>query len=206
MDSTPPAPFAWGPELPVLDGPRVRLRSLHARDAGAVLEVFGDPEVMRYWSSQEFPDLAAAEAYIREIHEHFRARTLFQWGVTLRGSGRVIGTGTLFQLDRTHRRTSLGYVLGRSSWGAGLGAETVATLIRFAFEQLGLDRLEADVDPRNERSLRLLERQGFRREGYLRERFRVRDEVQDSVWLGLLRREWTGGGLSPGAPVPGATA
>jgi RimJ/RimL family protein N-acetyltransferase len=68
--------------------------------------------------------------------------------------------------------------------------DAVTTLIRFAFDALGLHRLEADVDPRNERSLRLLARQGFRVEGHLRETYFVGGEVQDSVILGLLRREW----------------
>ncbi|HEX2165116.1 MAG TPA: GNAT family protein, partial [Thermoanaerobaculia bacterium] len=60
----------------------------------------------------------------------------------------------------------------------------------FAFGPLALHRLEADVDPRNERSLKALERLGFRREGLLRERYFVAGEIQDSVMLGLLAREW----------------
>jgi RimJ/RimL family protein N-acetyltransferase len=64
------------------------------------------------------------------------------------------------------------------------------TLIGHAFGTLGLRRLEADVDPRNERSLHALEALGFRREGLLRERWLVEGEIQDSVLLGLLRSEW----------------
>jgi RimJ/RimL family protein N-acetyltransferase len=63
-------------------------------------------------------------------------------------------------------------------------------LVGFAFEQLNLHRLEADADPRNERSLVLLERQGFRKEGFLRERYIVDGEIQDAVVFGLLRSEW----------------
>ena len=64
--------------------------------------------------------------------------------------------------------------------------------MRFAFEELGLRRIEADVDPRNEASIRLLERLGFQREGYLRERWLVDQEINDTVFYGLLRREWLG--------------
>ncbi len=64
----------------------------------------------------------------------------------------------------------------------------------YAFRDMGLHRIEADVDPRNERSLKLLERLGFRCEGDLRERFRVAGEIQDSIVLGLLRSEWRSGG------------
>ena len=69
-------------------------------------------------------------------------------------------------------------------------SEALATLLDFAFGTLKLRRLEADVDPRNENSLRILGRLGFRREGLLRERWNVNGEIQDSVFLGLLACEW----------------
>jgi RimJ/RimL family protein N-acetyltransferase len=53
-----------------------------------------------------------------------------------------------------------------------------------------LRRLEADVDPRNAGSIRTLERLGFQREGFLRERWHVNGEIQDAIFYGLLRREW----------------
>ena len=68
--------------------------------------------------------------------------------------------------------------------------EALPLMIDFAFSRLGLRRLEADVDPRNVASLRLLERFGFKRDGFLRERYCVNDELQDAVLLALLRREW----------------
>jgi len=89
-----------------------------------------------------------------------------------------------------HERAEIGFAVARSQWGRGLASEAVAELIAFAFERLQLHRLEADTEPRNERSLRLLERLGFRREGHLRERYYVDGERQDTVLLGLLRTEW----------------
>jgi RimJ/RimL family protein N-acetyltransferase len=65
-------------------------------------------------------------------------------------------------------------------------------LIRFAFGQLDLHRLEADADPLNAASIAVLERQGFKREGLLRERYFMQGEPQDAAYYGLLRREWTG--------------
>ena len=62
-------------------------------------------------------------------------------------------------------------------------------LIKYAFNELGLRRLEADVDPHNIACLKSLEALGFKREGYLRQRWQVAGELQDSVILGLLRSE-----------------
>lgn len=182
--------FEWGAELPLLPGSRLDLRSLTREDAAAVFTIFGDPEVMRYWSSPPLPDLAAAEKLIEEIHGLFAARRLFQWGIASRETGEVLGTCTLFNVDRDHRRAEVGFALARSVWGRGFASEAIVTLFGFAFETLGLHRLEADVDPKNERSLRLLERQGFQKEGYLRERWHHLGEIQDAFFLGLLQREW----------------
>ena len=105
----------------------------------------------------------------------------------------MIGTCTLYEMSLEHHRAGIGFALRRRQWGQGLATEVIGALIGFAFETLGLQRLEADVDPDNHRSLATLERQGFRREGYLRERWHHMGDVRDTVLLGLLRREWTGG-------------
>lgn len=189
--SGPPSMFEWGEQLPRLVGQHVSLRSLVRSDAPNVFAIFGDPEVVRYWSAPPLPDLAAAENLVREIQGHFATRRLFQWGVCRRDTDQVIGTCTLFQLDRDHRRAELGFALRRSEWGRGFASDAIATVLAFAFGDLNLHRIEADVDPANERSLRALERQGFVREGYLRERWHHLGQKHDAVLLGLLRREWT---------------
>lgn len=185
--------YEWGDELPRLEGPRVALRALRNDDASAIFAIFGDPEVMKFWSSPPLANLAAAEALIEEIRTGFQDRQLFQWGIELRLTGEVIGTCTLYHLEPEHRRGEIGFAARRSQWGQGLASEAVSLLIGFAFEALALNRLEADADPENERSLRALERQGFRREGYLRERWHHMGKVHDGVVLGLLRREWKDG-------------
>ena len=183
--------FDWGERLPTLAAERVSLRWLTAADVPDLYAVFSDPEVMRYWSTVPFANLAEAEDYLRSIHDLFAQRSLFQWGIAHAADARVIGTCTLYRLDHAHRRAEIGFALARAYWGRGLAREALRALLAFVFEELDLHRLEADADPRNERSLRLLESQGFRREGILRERYHVGGEVQDSIYLGLLRREWT---------------
>ena len=80
--------------------------------------------------------------------------------------------------------------MGRAHWGKGYMNEALNGLVSHAFEVMNLRRLEADVDPRNGASVRTLERLGFEREGFLRERWYVNGEIQDALFYGLLRREW----------------
>jgi RimJ/RimL family protein N-acetyltransferase len=68
--------------------------------------------------------------------------------------------------------------------------EALTALVSHAFNDLDLNRLEADIDPRNAPSKVCLERLGFVSEGYMRERWIVGGEVCDSALYGLLRREW----------------
>ena len=182
--------FDWGHEIPKLSGPRVDLRWLTPEDADDIFAIFSDPAVMKYWSSTAQENIAAAVAMIENIQQAFAIRQLFQWGICERETSTVIGTCTLFKLDMSHRRAEIGIALGRAAWGRGLASEALAILMNFSFDTLNLHRLEADVDPDNERSLRLFEHQGFKREGYLRERWHLAGEIRDTLLLGLLAREW----------------
>jgi [ribosomal protein S5]-alanine N-acetyltransferase len=184
--------YDWGDRLVTLPAQRVELRWLEDADVPALFTVFSDPEVMRYWSWLPYVDRAEAARLLQDIRDLFRSRSLFQWGIARRSDGLVVGTTTLHRLDRAHRHAEIGFALGRAHWGQGLASEAVTALLGFAFDVLGLHRLEAGADPRNHGSIRLLERQGFRREGYLRERYHLGGEIQDEVFFGLLRHEWTG--------------
>jgi len=159
-------------------------------DVPALFEIFGDPLVCRYWSRPPLRGLAEAADLLGEITRCFAERSLFQWGVADVFDDRVIGTCTLSSLSARHRRAEVGFALARAAWGKGYMAEALTALIGFAFETLGLHRLEADVDPRNLPSIRLLEGAGFRREGFLRERYHLNGEIQDALFYGLLRREY----------------
>jgi len=182
-----------GDKLPTLLGSRVSLRWLEDRDAGDLFAIFSDSEVMRYWSWTPWTDRAAAVELIEGSRQQFAAGTLYQWGVTLRDADAVIGTCTLADIHAQNRRAEIGFILRRDHWGRGLMFDATRTLLGFAFDQLNMHRIEADVDPRNTASIRLLKRLGFVREGYLRERWLVGDEVNDTEFYGLLRREWRGG-------------
>ena len=178
-----------GSALPTLRTPRLAIRPLAPSDSGALFAIFSDPEVTRYWSSPAMQSIEEAEALLAGIEECFRDRSLFQWGLAKAADDQVIGTCTLGALQWTHRRGELGFALARAFWRQGYVREALPEVMRFAFVDLDLCRLEADVDPRNTASLRVIENLGFKREGYLRERYHVNGEVQDAAFYGLLRDE-----------------
>lgn len=179
-----------GDALPTLDAPRVRLRWLAANDVDALFAIFSDERMMRYWSSTAMQERREAEDLLLGIHRQFVEQTGFQWGVERKGDGALLGTCTLFHLHRGNMRAEVGYCLGSAHWRQGYMGEALTALFDYAFDELKLRRLEADVDPDNADSLKILARVGFQREGLLRERWNVGGAIQDSVVLGLLAREW----------------
>lgn len=159
-------------------------------DVDALYEIFSDPRVMRYWSSGPLANREAAAAMQREIVQHNLSDTQMKWGLALRDTNKLIGTVTLFNLSRSNGRAEIGYAMGSAYWGKGYMNEALTGLIVHAFDVMNFRRLEADVDPRNNASIRTLERLGFQREGFLRERWHVGGELQDAFFYGLLKREW----------------
>lgn len=186
--------------LPTIATSRLTLRTLRATDAGAVFQIFRDPEVMRYWSCLPFENPSQAEQLIAQTHLGFEQRTFFQWGIANAEDDRIIGTCTLFALDLQNLRTELGFILARSFWGQGYMQEILQALLAYAFGPLAMHRIEADVDPRNQRCLATLKKIGFQKEGLLRERWFVAGERQDSVFLGLLHADWLAAASQMPAP------
>ena len=176
-------------DVPVLNTPRMRLRPLSLDDTAAIFDVHSDEETVKYWGHDRMTESAQAEKLIRENLAGVQSGSSICWGLERQNPPGLIGTCTLFRFDHQNRHAEVGYILQRACWGQGLGSEALAAMIDFAFNTLDLHRLEADTDPRNEASLALLRKFGFKHEGYFRERWFVHGQWLDSDMLGLLRSE-----------------
>ncbi len=174
----------------ILSTERLTLRFLTEADLPAVYDIFSHPEVMRYWSYPPWTDRSQAQQWLIHVQEGYRAGDAFQFGIERRADHVVVGTCTLFQFHIASRRAEIGYALGRLYWGSGYMHESLQALVHYAFQTLDLNRLEADIDPRNLASANTLKRLGFQKEGHLRERWIVNDEISDTDLYGLLRRDW----------------
>ena len=186
-----------------LHGERLLLRPLEGEDAPALMEIFSDPRVMHYWSTPPWTTLDQARALISDDLGALSCGKHLRLGVVLKSRGELVGTCSLFNLSPGCRRAEIGYALAHAHWGRGYLQEALTALLAHAFGPLGLNRIEADIDPRNLASARSLERLGFSREGLLRERWVVGEEVSDSALYGLLQRDWAA--RKPGA-VPAAVS
>ena len=177
------------PPIPRLTGARVSLRAYLDDDADALFALRGDPQVVRYWSHEPWTERAQAIAHLQRMRHDRESIEFYPWAIALNDDDRLIGTVALYELDRTHRRAMIGYTLATAWQGRGLAHEALRLTLDFAWNGLDLYRLEADTDPDNAASRRLLEKLGFALEGTMRRRWFVHGQWHDTVWYGLLRED-----------------
>ncbi len=157
---------------------RLTLRRAVVGDLANLHEVMRHPLAMRYWSTPPHPDLATTSAWLARLLAQDPA-TSVEFAVVL--DGRVIGTaggGTL---------PEVGYILHPDHWGKGLAQEAMRAVIAYAFAIHPLDHLMADVDPRNDASIRLLKRLGFELSGHADNTFCINGEWTHSDYYRLKR-------------------
>jgi [ribosomal protein S5]-alanine N-acetyltransferase len=152
---------------------RLVLRRFKAEDAVALHPIFADPEAMRFWSSPP-KSLAQTEEFVRDTIRAYEAGTGDDFVVLYEGV--VIGKAGLW------RANEIGFIFSRSVWGRGIASEAVRAIMSRASTR-GITSVIADVDPRNERCLWLLEKLGFVQTGAAKRTVLVGDVWADSVYL-----------------------
>ena len=175
----------------ILESRRLLLRRVDTRDLADLGVVNGDDAVTRFLPYATWRTPADASAWFERMQAIQATGTALQLVIVERTSERAIGTCLVFRHDEGSARAELGYVLGRAHWSRGYMREALGVLIANAFGPMKLRRLEAEVDPRNGASQRLLLHLGFQKEGRLRERWIAKGEAKDVDVFGLLRHEWT---------------
>lgn len=121
----------------------------------------------------------------------WNARTLFIFGTWNKATGAYVGECYLANPDWDVPRIELGYFLVKEFTGKGYATESANALIRYAFERLGVLRIDLRCNADNTASIRVAERCGFTHEGHFREHHRKKDgALIDTLWYGLLLSEW----------------
>jgi len=182
----------------MLEGELVRLRALEPGDLERCYRWMNDPEVTRFIETGRYP---LSMAYEREWLEGATRNRSGFFNVLLAietKDGVHIGNAGLHGSSEEHRRAHLGIMIGEKEyWSKGYGADTVRTLLRFAFEQMNLNRVELGTFDFNERAQACYRKCGFVEEGRRREDRYIDGEYHDLLMMGILRREWERASESP---------
>jgi [ribosomal protein S5]-alanine N-acetyltransferase len=173
-----------------IESARLVIRPVEQADLADLLSINADDEVTRHLPYESWRSPEDGAAWFERMRKLRESGTGAQLVLVEKAARRAIGSCLLFRFEAASGRAELGYVLGRNDWGKGLMFEALTALISHSFTTLGLRRLEAEVNPRNGASCRLLERLGFTNEGLLRKRWVAKGGVYDTRFYGLLREEW----------------
>lgn len=175
-------------DVPEFETERMILRGLEEKDIPWLFEHFGKDEINRHVVDDNVTTMEEA----RELFEAFiRPKPyLFRLGLILKDNGQLVGTIGFYGINREHKRAILGADLDPAHWGKGLATEAVLALIRYGFEDMELNRIEASADPDNVHSIKLIESTGFIKEGVKRQLDWYKGAFHDDVFYSILREDW----------------
>jgi len=178
---------------PLLADKAVALRRFHPRDTdalqAAVRESLGDLIPWMSWARADY-GRGDVDEYLRAVQSAWDAGTYYAFAVIDARDGSMLGAASLSHIHPVYRFCNLGYWVRTTRRGQGLAARAARLAAQFAFEQVGLIRVEVVIAAGNAASLRVAEKSGARREGVLRERLLVREQIHDAVMFSFVRADF----------------
>jgi [ribosomal protein S5]-alanine N-acetyltransferase len=176
--------------FPELITGRLRLRRMVANDAERLFQLRSDPRVMQHIDRPLMHSLDDAYPFIAKNDEYIENEEGINWAICLKEDNLYIGNICLWHLSKENYQAELGYSLMPHYWHRGIMSEAMQAVLRYGFETMKANRMEADTNPLNIDSCKTLELNGFKREAYFKEKYYWLGEFRDTVIYALLRSQW----------------
>ena len=175
--------------LPILETERLILRPMRMQDARDLFAYAQDPEVSRHVLWDAHKTIGQSRQYLRAAIRQYRQGLPASYAITLRQSGRMIGTIGFMWVNLDHKSAELGYSLSRAYWNQGIMTEALRRIVAFSFDELKLNRLEAQHDKENPASGRVMAHVGMQYEGTMRQRLNNKGRMVDVMVYGMLKTD-----------------
>lgn len=176
-------------EFPVLETQRLVLRQFTLKDTDALFGLRGNEEVMQYMDRAPHYTAHDSESMIKAMSYSFQMLESINWAIELKDKPGCIGYAGIRNLMWQHARAEIHYALAPDLWGQGIMSEAMPAVIDFAFNKMTLHGIEANINPNNARSEKLLLKLGFKKEAHFRENYLFEDQFLDSVIYCLLETD-----------------
>lgn len=157
------------------------LRKPDPKDIESLYEIYSNPEVAQFDDFDPIDSLDEAQEIFQSMLHQFTEGEQIRWAMQLKGETEICGTCGLMDFDHHNRKCILGYDLKQSHWGRGIMTQCIGAVTEYAFKEMDIHRIEAYVTPGNIGSYRVLERNGYTREGHLRQMEFYKGEFQDGI-------------------------
>jgi len=174
-----------------LETVRLILRPFTLADAPAMFANWaGDPEVTRYLTWPTHASEEVSRAVLADWVPRYDDPKKYEWAIVLRELGQPIGSMGVVDIKEEIRSMHIGYCIGRRWWHQGLTSEALGAVIRFLFEQVGINRVDSRHDPRNPNSGRVMAHCGMTKEGTVRQGDHNNQGLCDYTLYGMLADEY----------------
>jgi ribosomal-protein-alanine N-acetyltransferase len=164
--------------FPNLETDRLLLRRIDNNDVKEIFELRSDAETMKYIPRPLVKNLDEAIEHLALIDSGIEKNEVINWGITIKGNTKIVGIIGFYRTKHEHYRSEIGYMLLPEIQGKGIATEAVRVIIEFGFNEMKLHSIEANIDPRNIASERVLQKNGFIKEAHILE-----NEYYDGVFL-----------------------
>jgi len=173
----------------VIQGKTIYLRPLDKADVGSITRWHSDAEIMALFALTKTGSEEYWSGWLQKIHQ---SQNAIYFGIVKKDGDRLIGYVHLEEIHRSHKLSrDTGILIGeKAEWSKGYGTEAMELLMRYAFEELGLHRLELMTFDFNKRGMRVWEKCGFKKEGVMRKARLANGEWRDLISFALLEDEY----------------
>ncbi len=174
--------------IPTLKTKRLIIRPLNKKDIDFLFNHYNTEDIARF-TLISLNSLDDTKAFLDQYTGKNDNRK-FKEGIELKSTRQLIGTVCFVNWNKNDRCAEIGYDLSQEYWGRGFMTEALNVFIRYGFEEMNLNRIEATTNIENERSKNVLIRLGFVQEGILRQKYWFNKIFSDEIIFSLLRDEW----------------
>ena len=173
-------------EFPVLETERLLLRKFKIEDAPEFFRQRTNDEVWKYIDKPKTQNVEEALELIKKILAAFENNEGIAWVMELKESKKNIGNISFWRIEKENHRAEIGYLLVPEYWGKGIMKEAIDAVVDYGFKKIKIHSIEANVNPLNKASIKLLNKAGFTQEGYFKENYFFNGKFYDSVIFSLL--------------------
>lgn len=177
-------------KFPQLESERLIYREVKLEDVEDIFKIYSDPEVAKYDWYEPINTKDTAISIINNYKDEFKNKEEITWGVARKDDNKIIGFCNLGDFDDDAIRSEIGYGFKRSEWNKGYATETIKTLVKFGFQSMCLNRVEAIVTLGNDASVKALKKANFVQEGISRERTFMKGEFVYDVILAIIKKDY----------------
>lgn len=169
-----------------LEGEKLKFTQMITEDSEAVHSFASDPDVSRFIGWPLTHSLEETTTYVEEMIRRDKSGSHIYANIIEKSTNKIVGTAMVFNFNKVAKHAEIGYVFHKDVWGRGFCTETVKLICDFAFGELQIHKLHAQVNAANIGSSRVLEKNGFELEGRLRDYHFVDGQYYDSLLYGKL--------------------